>query len=197
MYKVIASKFVEALHKMNPELDDFDLQAISAYGIELLLSNIVNYFLIILIGALFHRIMAVFVFLVIFNCLRKYIGGYHCNTYLRCNITFCLIFSTVLILSGFLSKIANFSLLIMLLLISGYGIWNWGPVENHFKPISETQKKHCHKIAKTIFVLFSVLAIVCNIWLPYYAWVAVLSILAVSLLLPIGIAAERRRRYET
>ena len=196
MYEKIASKLVAALHKANHELDDSELQEISAYGFEISLSTFVNYLLILLIGLVAHRIMAVLVFSVIFNSLRKNVGGYHCRTYLRCNVTFCSIFGTILFLSNFLSSIANISLLIMLLLISGYGIWNWGPVENPFKPVSEAQKKHCHTIAKTIYALASVSVIVCYIWLPYYAWVATLSMLTVALLLPIGMVAERRRRYE-
>ena len=197
MYEKIASGLVNKLRKSNPELRDKDLSAICAYGIELLLSTVTNYILIILIGLITSRLSSVFVFSIVFNSMRKYIGGYHCTTYIRCNITFCFIFGTILFLSNMLCSIASISLLIMILLVSGYGVWYWGPVENHFKPISKNQKDHFHTIAKTIFVITSILAIVCYIWLPYHAWVTALSTLAVTVLLPLGTIAERRRYCES
>lgn len=192
MYKIIALKIVDIMNNGNSELDDPDLKEISKYGIEITLSTLFNYIMIFLIGIFFRTITSVIIFSIVFNSLRKYIGGYHCTTYFRCNVTFCIIFIMVLLLSKFTYKAIGISLMIMFLLFSGYGIWYWGPVENHYKPVSAEQQKHCHAIAKIIYGVDSLLAIVCYIWLPYYAMVAVYSILAVVILLPIGTVAERR-----
>lgn len=42
----------------------------------------------------------------------------------------------------------------------------------------------------------SIGTIVCYIWMPYYGFVAIFSLLAVVELLPLGIAEEKRRQYE-
>lgn len=185
------------MHQSNSELDDADLREISAYGIEISLSTVTNYILILMIGICLHSFFSVAVFAVIFNTFRKYMGGYHCTTYFRCNITFCSIFTLVLTLSRLLCGVLNISMVIMILLFCGYGIWYWGPVENTYKPISIEQQEHCHTIAKVIYAISSVGTVVCYIWLPYYGLVAVFSLLAVIILLPLGTAAERRRCYET
>ena len=85
---------------------------------------------------------------------------------------------------------------IMILLFCGYGIWYWGPVENIYKPISSEQQKRCHTIAKSVYIVDCLVAIVCYIWLPYYGLVAMFTLLAVVILLPLGTVAERRRRYD-
>lgn len=197
MYSKIASRVVNFMQQNNSELDDTDLKEISAYGIEISLSTVINYILILLIGICLHSFVSVLIFAIVFNTFRKYMGGYHCTTYFRCNITFCAIFMLVLALSRFLGGVMNISIVIMILLFCGYGIWYWGPVENIYKPISTEQQKHCHTIAKIIYVINSMGVIVCYIWLPYYGLVAIFSLLAVIILLPLGTAAERRRRYES
>lgn len=197
MYGKIASKVVTLIQQSNPELNDPNLRAISTYGIEIGLSTLVNYALIIAIGAWFRSVLSVIVFSIMFNTLRKYIGGYHCTTYFRCNMTFCAIFTLILTLSKLLSCVMNIIMALMILSFCGYGIWCWGPLENAYKPVTAEQQKHCHTIAKVIFCFDSVFAIICYIWLPYYGIVAILSLLAVVVLLPIGAVAERRRKlYE-
>ncbi|MDE6426545.1 MAG: accessory gene regulator B family protein [Ruminococcus sp.] len=197
MYSKIASRVVNFMYKNNSELDDTNLKEISTYGIEISLSTATNYILIIIIGICFHSIFSVAIFAVVFNTLRKFMGGYHCTTYFRCNITFCTIFILILTLSRLLCGVINISMIIMILMFCGYGIWYWGPVANIHKPISTEQKEHCHMIAKVIYVINSIMAIVCYIWLPYYGLVAIFSLLAVVVLLPLGTVAERRRRYES
>lgn len=197
MYSKIALRVVNFMHQSNPELDNTDLREISAYGIEIGLSTAINYILILMIGIYLHSIFSVAIFAIVFNTFRKYMGGYHCTTYFRCNITFCTIFILVLTLSRLLCGVINISIVIMILLFCGYGIWYWGPVENIYKPISTEQQEHCHTIAKVIYVINSIGSIVCYIWLPYYGLVAIFSLLAVILLLPLGTVAERRRHYES
>lgn len=197
MYSKIALKIVNFMHQSNSELDDTDLKEISAYGIEITLSTVINYILILIISICLRSFFSVVIFAIVFNTFRKYMGGYHCTTYFRCNITFCAIFTLVLALSRLLCSVMNISMVIMVLLFCGYGIWYWGPVENIYKPISTEQQEHCHTIAKVIYVISSIGSIVCYIWLPYYGMVAISSLLAVVILLPLGMVAERRRRYES
>lgn len=196
MYHKIAKWMVEVMRRNNPALEDSDMREISAYGIEITLSTAVSYILIIAIGLLFRSPLSILIFALVFNIIRRYIGGYHCSTYLRCNLTFCTIFTLVLVLSKALSGIMSISIMILLLLVCGYGVWYWGPVENIYKPVTAEQQIRCHTIAKGIYFIDLFLAIGCYIWSPYYGLVAVFSLLAVVILLPLGTVAERRRRYE-
>lgn len=199
MYEQISAKIVDVLNRNNPDLDNPDFREVSAYGIKISLSTIVNYLLILIISLFFDSVYSAIIFSVIFNLFRKYLGGYHCKTYLRCNIAFCAIFLSVLLIGRIFDTILplNLSFIIMLLLFCGYGIWFWGPVENHHKPIFDKQKKHCHTIAKIIYIIDMISTIMFYIWLPYYGLIAALSLLSVVLLLPLGSAAERGKSNET
>ena len=102
---------VEKMHRNNPELDDQDAQDICAYGIEITLSSIINYLLLLMIGYLTQSIIPAVIFGVVFTIIRLYIGGYHCTSCLHCNLTFCLIYTLVLILGKLLLKWMDLSIL--------------------------------------------------------------------------------------
>lgn len=197
MYHSIAWWIVKKLEHNNVELKNTDSQEICAYGIEITLSTIANYVLLIVIGMLFNSFISSVIFGAVFTTIRHYIGGYHCTTYLRCNITFCGIFTFVLLLGQLLLNRINISVLILILLWSGIGIWYLGPVENKYKPVTENQLKQCHTIAKYIYVVDFAVSVFLYFWKPYYGIVAALTLLSVVVLLPIGIIAERRHNHET
>ena len=197
MYHSVAWWIVKKLEHNNVELKKKGSQEICAYGIEITLSTIVNYVLLIVIGAVFKNIISSVIFGIVFTTIRHYIGGYHCTTYLRCNLTFCGIFTSVLLLGQILLSWINIIILILILLWSGLGVWYLGPVENKYKPVTEEQLQRCHTIAKYIYVADFAISVFLYFWKPYYGIVATLTLLSVVVLLPIGTIAERRRNDES
>jgi len=197
MYHKIALMIVIKLQNVNPELGKKESQEICAYGIEITLSTIVNYVLLFAIGLVFKNIISAVIFAMIFMTIRHYIGGYHCTTYLRCNLTFCGIFISVLLLGRILLNWVNISILILILLWSGLGVWYLGPVENKYKPVTGEQLHRCHTIAKCIYIVDFAVSLFLYFWKPYYGIVATLTLLSVVVLLPIGTIAERRRNDES
>lgn len=188
---------VTKLQNVNLELGKKESQEICAYGIEITLSTIVNYVLLIVIGAVFKNIISSVIFGIVFTTIRHYIGGYHCTTYLRCNLTFCGIFISVLLLGQILLSWINISILILILLWSGLGVWYLGPVENKYKPVTEEQLQQCHTIAKYIYILDFAISVFLYLWKPYYGIIMTLTLLSVVVLLPIGTIAERRNNNES
>lgn len=182
------------MHRNNPDLDDKDSQEICAYGIEIIMSTIVNYPLLLMIGCFSHSLIPAVIFGVVFTIIRFYIGGYHCTSYLRCNLTFCMIFILVLVFGRLLVKWIDLSILLLLLLWCGLGLWFLGPVENANKPTTPEQRKHCHIIAMLIYVIDFALTVACYYWEPYFGIVSLLSLASVVALLPIGTLVERRRK---
>lgn len=81
----------------NMEVDE-EIAEIYKYGIEISVSSLINLFLIIFGGLLLGDLPAGFVFMTLFIFLRSYTGGYHAETYFRCNIAFvCTFFATFLL----------------------------------------------------------------------------------------------------
>ncbi|MCD7840625.1 MAG: accessory gene regulator B family protein, partial [Erysipelotrichaceae bacterium] len=58
------------------------------YGFELMISSGINIVTTIVLGVLFSKLTECLVFLISFILLRKYCGGYHANSYLKCNTIF-------------------------------------------------------------------------------------------------------------
>lgn len=52
-------------------------EVIYAYGMELLISDILNTLIVLLISLISHTLPAVIVFIAVFMGLRQFVGGYH------------------------------------------------------------------------------------------------------------------------
>ena len=166
--------------------------------IPLLWQHIIQCLLLLLIGLCFHMLIPAVIFGAIFIPLRIFLGGYRCKSSLLCTLTFCITFVLILILGTLMLKWMDLSILLLLLLWCGLGIWFLGPVENIHKKNTKEQRKRCHNIAMGIYAIDFALAVACYLWSPYYGVVALLSLAAVVALLPIGTAVERRQKsHET
>lgn len=112
-----------------------------------------------------------------FVALRQFTGGYHANTYLKCNLIFAA--STTFIFG--MAKIVAYgtypiSFHVLLLFFSLVAIWFKTPVENENKPLSEEQKICNHRISMIVAVIFS--GISC---FAYQKWVLISATIALTL----------------
>lgn len=120
------------------------------YGIELLLSFISSTLTIVCLGIIFNVFIQTIVFLAIFIILRRFTGGYHANTYMKCKIATITVYLLVLTLSEF--TMLN-SLHYLLLLVVGLAtIIKMGPIENPNKPITPYQNHRNRIISILLFV---------------------------------------------
>ena len=59
-------------------------EVIYAYGMELLISDVLNTIIVLLIALFSHTLPAVVVFIAVFMGLRQFVGGFHANSHLSC-----------------------------------------------------------------------------------------------------------------
>ena len=57
-------------------------EVIYAYGMELLISDVLNTIIVLLIALFSHTLPAVVVFIAVFMGLRQFVGGFHANSHL-------------------------------------------------------------------------------------------------------------------
>lgn len=79
---IIANFFVEK------SIIDLKEREIYVYGCEAIFSALVNLAIVILSGLITHELFNVFIFYFVFLTMRKYCGGYHAKTHLKCNLIF-------------------------------------------------------------------------------------------------------------
>ena len=64
----------------------------SRYGIEIIISTIIGFSVIIISGILLSKTNLAIAYLICIVPIRMYTGGYHAKTYFKCNIVFWLLF---------------------------------------------------------------------------------------------------------
>lgn len=61
------------------------------YGVQLIISSIINFLICIITSLLFGELLNGLIFFVAFSSLRKFTGGFHSRSFLICNIVFTMI----------------------------------------------------------------------------------------------------------
>lgn len=128
------------------------------YGLFMLISQLMYLIITIIFGLIFSCIFESIIFYISFQCIRKFAGGYHASTELKCEIltTLSILVCTAII---HLSLIYNFQTL--LLIISGFAslfIFIMCPIDTYEKPLSEKEFKYFRKIS--IIILFAIITII-------------------------------------
>jgi len=134
-------------------------EAIYAYGMELLISDVLNTLIVLLIALISHTLPAMIVFTAIFMGLRKFAGGYHANSHLSCMITLIVV---MLIFSyGICNVSEKYAWIISIgfVVISIPVIFNLAPVPHPNKPVSEEKKAKLKRYSRILVLLLSMLAL--------------------------------------
>lgn len=146
------------------------------YGFELIISAIISFIIMILIGILTDRMIESIFFYTCFILVRTYTGGFHADTHLKCKIAFAgaqvitLLMAEILIRVSILYSII--SMIICLILIARFA-----PIENKNKKIKDHQKMK--KIAFALVITLYVVAFFANYIYPKSFVVIVSSMLTI------------------
>lgn len=139
---------------------DKDSQEIYQYGNEIVISTFFDFIILFSFGVLFNDIVRVFLFWIVFFILRKFGGGYHANTYLKCKIVFSINIFIVLILLHYFEHAYNIYLFGLLTLFSGLVIFFLAPIDNENKPLSDSEVKINSVKCRVSFIIITVFSII-------------------------------------
>ena len=127
------------------------------YGIEITLSSLINIALISIIGIVTNYTFESMMFLVVFIIMRSFTGGYHANTYIKCNLVTSISFIVLLLMFKIIKNISLKSI-ILIAVFQVLIIALLAPIENKNKPI---ENRTVYKIISTILsVVLSAISIV-------------------------------------
>lgn len=137
-----------------------DAHDVYTYGVEITISSLIGFVLVMTIGIIFKSLLQAIIFYVIFVALRSMTGGYHAETYLKCNIIFSFITLFTLLFSKAASEIQLSVGIITFIYLSAVAIFLWlAPVENPNKPIVKKKRVYWKATAVIISVLLYILSI--------------------------------------
>ena len=88
-----------------------EVQDFYRYGIEITISSMLNIVLVLLMGALTGHLLESVIYLAVFIAVRVITGGYHADTYFRCNLLMCSTFIATAFLNdkvcGYINMLAS------------------------------------------------------------------------------------------
>jgi len=163
------------------------------YGVEITISSIINILLILLLSAIFDSLMSGLIFLAVFVPTRQYTGGYHADSYIKCNAVFSISFLCVLLASRFIGAAIPESLFIISLGISTLVIFVISPVPNHLKPMS--MRSQYWKCKLTSIIFFGVYSVISVFYLKntvIYRYMVFFTLHLIAVLGILGMIKERR-----
>ncbi len=138
-----------------------DSEEAYVYGIQLLLSTVINVVCIAVISWLMGKPLAWIPFMIGFVPLRITAGGYHAKTPLRCGMTFCGTYTLVLLLLHFLPVRGLVPVILINSVVTLILVFLFSPVPAANKPLTAEEAKRNRKRSLVIAaasLLFMIIA---------------------------------------
>lgn len=160
MVKILSEKIAARLLR-NEVIEAADYE-IYEYGIEQILSNIIDVITIIIIGVVIGNVQYGITFLIAFMALREYAGGYHASTPLRCYLLTVTVITIVLLIMKYIEVCYNAGLI--MLTVSGLIIILLSPVESVNKPLDRIERTVYRRKALIIWCVETLIAVICTVF---------------------------------
>lgn len=165
------------------------------YGIEITLSSLLNLFWVLLISIVFKCFLEGIVFLVVFVTVRQFTGGFHANSYFKCNLTLVICYLLILV-SYFLFQnritVVLEAGLVALFIIASIIIC---PISNPNKPIeSKKQRMILKTLSAGCGATCGIIGIILTQNNNSLGWLIIVTLQLILLLCIFSIMHERRLR---
>ena len=163
MKNCIKKAIITWLFKEDLEDEAYDIYS---YGIYQIVSYVINFFTILLIGIAFRRLLEVIILVVFFMAVRPYAGGYHASSAIK-----CYILTNIMIIGALLAikyiQINNI-FMICLLALNSIVIFVLAPVDTANKKLDEIEyivyrKKTVKILSVEIIISIIMIAMNCHI----------------------------------
>lgn len=197
MYQKVSCKITEWL--ILEKIISSEESEIYQYSVEVLISDFLYMSIAVLTAIITDSFIASIVFFVGFLTLRKFSGGYHASTYLRCHFLFWLNQLIMIMLYKLVSFEHSRILSLLFILISIVCVFMLAPVGNENKPLSVNEKRKYGLLSKIIILFDAAIVITLSITEVYCQYVCMYAfgVLSVSISLvaeKIKILKKRREK---
>ena len=163
------------------------------YGFEILISTTLGLLITVAIGIVLNMFFLSVLYYVVFVMVRQWTGGYHADSYLKCNITFAGITFFTLGMTKLSDMSEMYSLTIhgLMLVFALLSVWKYTPVENPNKRIREEMKEQ-NKIMS--FAMLVVWYLVCSVFVFAGTYEISTQIWATIDIIALLLCVKRRKR---
>lgn len=128
------------------------------YGVQLIISSIINFLICIITSLLFGELLNGLIFFVAFSSLRKFTGGFHSRSFLICNIVFTMIVVVALISNMLIGAIfAGTPMIVLLIILTMLCLILFSPVYNKNKVLTDNERKKFRIISIIVYSIHTLI----------------------------------------
>lgn len=133
---------------------------IYVYGLHLIFSSVIGIAIILALGVLLNNLVNTVLFLSAFISVRMYSGGYHANSYIKCNMTLITIYLITMAAVNFIPREIIGTSSAVLIALTIYIVLKYAPVDNENKKLTKKQKVKNKRITLFLLSVFYILSLV-------------------------------------
>lgn len=168
-----------------------DKKAIYKSGLLLILSDIINFSLVFIVGMLTKTFVYSILYLLMLWGIRRFSGGFHAKTYSVCRMVTVGMYVLVIYLNSIL-KSERLIYSVVFCVISIFTMLLLAPIKHPNKDLTVREMKFNKIMSLVSTSFFSVLAIAFSASERSMGFVMSLILLAISILMYVGIAVNRK-----
>lgn len=162
-----------------------DKQEIYKTGIMLILADIINFFLVLMIGIITKSFLCSIIYLIVFSQVRKFSGGFHAKTFWLCRIVTVGTYVLIVLTSGLISR--NYILITLCCdIFTLITMIVFAPVHHPNKDLTQKEEKANKLFAVLTTSIFTAVSITLVIFSRKEGMVISLILLAISILMYAG-----------
>lgn len=177
---------------------DDELADVYKYGIEISISTALNVLLTIILSLVLGDVLCGVVFLVCMVLIRSYCGGYHADSYFKCNLTMIILFSITYCASKALVyfNIAQFYVMASILMLGFIPIYAFSPIKNKHKELTKEKVKRCRVTSIILYIVIGLVGLLLVSVYSFYGSIIIITLAEVSVMILCEIFHQRRKKDE-
>ncbi len=157
------------------------------YGVYILLTSAIHVATVLLLGLVSRMLLESIVFYGAYAILRKFAGGYHASTSVRCYLLSLVVVAGALFAASYANTFYILLFSSLLLPLAAGVIFIMSPVEDGNKPLEGSEAKHYRKAAAIILAMELILAVVFSLLGLYrFTFMICLSLTTLAIMLIMG-----------
>lgn len=177
---------------------DEELADIYKYGIEITISSALNIILVMAVSLAVKSPLSGISHLACLFSLRLFCGGYHADSYLKCN-SLMVIFFVISYIGGRLIiyyNLTDFQLTAAVLMLAFLPIYAFAPAKNKHKPLTERKAKKCRILSIIIYSILSAVGLCLTFFGYLYGSIIIITLIEISGSVLFEILRQRRNGNE-
>ena len=181
MISFLSSKLADLLIKN--EIVSSEDREIYIYGFEIIISSFFGASSVLFLGIILRSVIESLVFLIIFIVIRQCCGGYHANSYIKCIISFVLVFVLVIIGQRLVLPYYSTFVLVIMSVVRMSVILNLAPIENSQKPLTDEIKSRNRRLAIIMVLIIISVSTLLYAVMPQISLIMMLTLLSICMLM--------------